>query len=250
MKEFNKKSDYISKNSKRYTEIANFYKNDWRGEQSPELQEKYNKFLTALGSAPQNILDVGCGTGKASNYFATEGYCVACLDISQGMLNECLNMDNQHKLKGVLSDMRNIPFEDKSFDGIWSMASVVHLSPEDRKTAMSEFSRVLNEEGLMYLSVQNLLSKKHIKRVMQSYLYKVGYDSDNRYYRKGKTLKEFVGDKTLIERLKRGYAELDDRYWYYPTIFELKNLSIDAGFEVIDASSIFSKRIDLLLKKK
>lgn len=240
-----------SANARRYSEIAPHYATDWRGGVDQEQQQTLDKFLSLLGEGEKTILDAGCGTGKASIYFAQKGHRVMSFDLSEGMLKQ--TMTNSEKqdvvLEPIRGNMRNISFADSSFDAIWNVASLVHIPREMREEVISEFHRVLKPEGILHIGVQNLLSPKHIKRVFQSYLWFLGYDSAGRFYAKPKSFKEIFKGKSILERIMEGYAYLDNRHWFYPTKQELITLLRGHDFRILEANGIFNKRVSLFAIK-
>ena len=237
--------------TKRYSEIATYYASDWRGINTPELRREYDKFLSYIGSPPKIIADIGCGTGKAGKYFLERGFNVVSVDLSFGMLNELIKNVEPSKLtqiEPVLANMVTLPFVSCSFDAIWCMASLVHLNQEAKKIALREFNRILRPNGFLYLSVQNLLSKKHILRVIESCFYDIGYDKDNRFYKRQKSLRE-IASTPFLSFLIQGYAYLDQRHWFFPTKLEILKGLRTAGFEILESGSPFDQRIYFLALK-
>jgi ubiquinone/menaquinone biosynthesis C-methylase UbiE len=54
----------------------------------------------------------------------------------------------------VQADMRKLPFEVGSVDGIWCNASLLHLPKSDSPAALLEFKRILKPNGILFLAVQ------------------------------------------------------------------------------------------------
>lgn len=237
--------------TKRYTEIAKDYNKDWRGQHDGEQLACLRQFENLVGNAPKTILDAGCGTGKDSVFLASEGYKVVGLDLSSGMLEKMVENTSVEGVKAsaIIGNMRSLPFPDCSFDGVWNAASLVHLSPEAKKEAVGEFYRVLKPGGILHIWVQNLLSPKHLKRVIQSYFCHLGYDAQNKFYIRPKNVGEIFSSGSLIERVRRGYAYLDKRYWFYPTKTELVGSLRDEGFSIIESNQILSRRLSVFARK-
>jgi ubiquinone/menaquinone biosynthesis C-methylase UbiE len=216
-----------------------------------EQQQILDRFLSFLGEGEKEIFDAGCGTGKASIYFAQKGHRVLSFDLAEGMLKQTM-IDSEEKgvvVKPVRGNMRDISFADSSFDAIWNVASLVHVSKEMREEVILEFYRVLKPEGILHIGVQNFLIPKHIKRVLQSYFWFLGYDSNGQFYAKPKSFKEISGGKSIFRRIKEGYAHLDDRHWFYPTKQELIMLLEKQGFRLLDENGVFERRISLFVIK-
>jgi ubiquinone/menaquinone biosynthesis C-methylase UbiE len=51
-------------------------------------------------------------------------------------------------------DILALAFPDKTFDGIWSSGSLLHLTKEDAKVALREAARVLKRGGYLYLNLK------------------------------------------------------------------------------------------------
>lgn len=235
---------------RRYGEIAEEYNRDWRGRHD-EIQLKHlKKFEEMIGSSPKRILDAGCGTGKDCIYFASHGYEVYGVDLSQGMLEKAIANSKTRNLKINFSvgDMKSLIFPSGYFDGIWTMAALVHLHPREKQKAIREFYRVLKSKGFLHIWAQNLLSPKHIMRLVQSYLFYLEREGDKVIIRK-KSIQEIKKEKALRERIKLGYAYLDRRHWFYPTKRSLLHLLKEEGFSIIETNSMFSRRLSIYAQK-
>lgn len=235
----------------RYTNIAKDYSQDWRGKLTPDLRDQVTVFCNYLGPAPKKILDAGCGTGKISTYLAELGYEVTGLDLSQGMLNETVKnaAEKRVEVKPVLANMRQQPIASASLDAIWNMAALVHLDSAGKATTISEYQRILKPDGILHLSVQNLLHKKHLKRILQSYLYWLGYDENNEFYQHHKSPAEIFQGLNIIARFFQGYAYLDDRHWFFPTKAQLTTLLTQNDFEILASNQVLAKRSSIYARK-
>jgi ubiquinone/menaquinone biosynthesis C-methylase UbiE len=117
---------------------------------SEVLLASAQKFLESLEPNAQ-ILDVGCGPGRDMAWFENHNINVTGVDYTQAMLEIA-----QTKVRGspVQADMRQMPFEAGSVDGIWCNASLLHLPKTDSPAALLEFKRVLKPDGILFLAVQ------------------------------------------------------------------------------------------------
>jgi ubiquinone/menaquinone biosynthesis C-methylase UbiE len=95
----------------------------------------------------KNILELGCGAGEASVYFAKKGAEVTAVDISQRMLDVVQNLAKKHDVtlstKQSYSD--NIDFADETFDIVYAANLLHHV---DIESTLKEASRVLKKGGL------------------------------------------------------------------------------------------------------
>lgn len=51
-------------------------------------------------------------------------------------------------------DMRELDFPDQSFDGIWTAGSLQHVPRDEMDDLLSEFHRVLNDEGIFFADLR------------------------------------------------------------------------------------------------
>ena len=110
-----------------------------------------------------NILDAGCGNGKNMVYLQNEGHNLIGIDFSDGLLNICkkknLNVQN--------SDLRDLPFNNNTFDYVISIAVIHHLKTEtDRIKALNELLRVTKKGGKVLFTMWALEQDYSSKRKM------------------------------------------------------------------------------------
>jgi SAM-dependent methyltransferase len=99
----------------------------------------------------QLILDAGCGSGRDCSLFERDGFAVVGVDLSRGLLATARAVTNAAL---VLGDIRDLPFPDASFGGIWCCAVLLHLDDDGARTALREMSRVLCHGGQLFVSVR------------------------------------------------------------------------------------------------
>ena len=110
------------------------------------------------------VLDAGTGTGRFAIYLAQRGINVVAIDSSKEMVEiarkKAQQEGCQHRIRFIVSDIENLPFKDKSFDGVCSIIVLIHFAY--REHAISELSRVLKLGGIAVLDVPNkLLSRAY-----------------------------------------------------------------------------------------
>lgn len=97
------------------------------------------------------LLDVGCGIGGPARMLADEYGCqVTGIDLSQEFIRTATNLSElvglSDKTKFVCGDATELPFEDKSFDVVWTQH--VQMNVADKKKFYAEISRVLTDKGI------------------------------------------------------------------------------------------------------
>lgn len=143
----------------------NFYHTIWGGQDihiglysSPtdSIAEASQKIIMRMAETvgtitPETrVLDLGAGYGGTARYLArTYGCKVTCLNLSEVQNERNRAMTSEAKLEMLIDvvdgDFEHLPFEDGSFDMVWSQDSFLHSS--DREAVVGEISRVLVWKG-------------------------------------------------------------------------------------------------------
>lgn len=108
-----------------------------------------NRFiLKQLGDLRgQSLLDLGCGAGENSVYFAMQGAQCVAADYSPGMVDVALKLaeQNQVTIAGRVINAMAIEVPDNTFDIVYA-SNLLHHIP-DPKLAIREMHRVLKPGG-------------------------------------------------------------------------------------------------------
>ncbi|MCI0395456.1 MAG: class I SAM-dependent methyltransferase [Chloroflexi bacterium] len=96
------------------------------------------------------LADVGCGPGFDAALLRRQGFQVAGLELSWGMI-QAGRIDYPGDL--VQADMRRLPLAAR-LHGLWVNASFLHLPRAEAPGALAGFARVLRPGGVLYLAVK------------------------------------------------------------------------------------------------
>jgi SAM-dependent methyltransferase len=104
--------------------------------------------LKKIGNvANKKILEIGCGGGEASVYFAKRGAQVMAIDISRRMLSVAQRLAQRNRVsiqfQKALSD--HLPYPDETFDIVYAVNLLHHVTIE---STVKEAARVLKESGI------------------------------------------------------------------------------------------------------
>lgn len=109
----------------------------------------------------KSVMDLGCGTGRHSIYLAEQGFKVYATDISETGLEitkskaEKLNLSN---IEFKQHDMRDILYDNNTFDGVLCLWTTGHGTVEDSRKNINEIYRVLKQNGIVvidYVSIHD-----------------------------------------------------------------------------------------------
>jgi ubiquinone/menaquinone biosynthesis C-methylase UbiE len=123
-----------------------------------------SEFAWVLGKVrpDDELLDMGCGTGRFTVPVAERVKAVSGLDLSPMMLETARKKLADRGLTADLreGDMAALPFPDESFDVVVCMLALMHIPREDRQQVFHEVARVLKPGGRFVMGVKNTVFER------------------------------------------------------------------------------------------
>lgn len=115
--------------------------------QAVDLSSLYARFLVHVPSLGR-ILDAGCGSGRDSLVFRAMGYDVVPMDASIAMVKHVSEVLGQEALHLRHQDVTFV----EAFDGVWSMASLLHVPLAELPEVLQRYGRALKLGGVIFAS--------------------------------------------------------------------------------------------------
>jgi len=110
----------------------------------------------------KKILDIWCAHWRDVNEFLKKWFEVTWIDLTPEFVSmakeSCPNADIQ------LMDMRKLKFDDKTFDGIRSCASFLHIPKNESQKTLQWFHRVLKKWWLLFIGVMQWIWEWYDRR--------------------------------------------------------------------------------------
>ncbi len=114
------------------------------------------------------VLDLGCGNGRFYDLLEDRSVGYVGLDISEGLLREARKRHPEATF--VRGDATELPFQDASFDAVFSFAVLHHIPSEElRARFISEMRRVLRPGGTLIVSAWSLYDASHLLPLLWSW---------------------------------------------------------------------------------
>ncbi len=168
-----------------------------------------------------NILDVACGTGRMlPEVFNTEKKIIYVgLDTSNRMFDELkkkeVYLKNKEGIKLILSDAEKLPFQDNTFDIVYTYHLLWHLPEKEQETIIKEMLRITKKGGII---IFDILNKNFIWENLKRYLGKKKLEG--LYKQRMLEIKKILGnvDKIEIEKLSDAIIKNDLFYSFFNLI--------------------------------
>ncbi|MCX6789907.1 MAG: class I SAM-dependent methyltransferase, partial [Candidatus Kaiserbacteria bacterium] len=147
-----------------------------------------------------SVLDVGCGSGVKSKYFAERGCKVVGIDISDGLLDIARREVPEAEFREL--SMTDLDSMTETFDGVFAQASLLHIPKKEAGEVVKKLAGRLVPGGLLYIAVKEVRADK---------------------------------PEEVVER-ENDYGYEYERFFSYFTLEELEQYLRDAGLEVVSKS--------------
>ena len=166
----------------------------------------------------KKILELGCGQGRDSIFFASKGLEVSAIDSSKVAIENLTAKTKESSLNIYLKNtdaVEGLPFDNYHFDAIYShMFYNMDFSDDELKFLFRETKRVLKNKGLLSFSVRS------DKDIMYNKGTKVAdniYDINGFHIRffTEEDIKFFINNNFEIEKIIEGHEEPSSLYFVF-----------------------------------
>lgn len=101
-----------------------------------------------------SILEIGCGSGRDASFMLRHDFDVYAVDGSEKMIYEAMKyhpeLNNKLEVQ-ILPD--GLVFEDGFFDGVYSIATLMHLDQKEIEKTIKKVSSILKLNGVFLFSI-------------------------------------------------------------------------------------------------
>ncbi|MDW0141728.1 MAG: class I SAM-dependent methyltransferase [Nitrososphaeraceae archaeon] len=186
------------------------------GEDPSDFAQKCYSYFKKYGA--KGILELGCGQGRDTIFFASNGFDVHAIDASKVAIE---NINQKLRQKNISLDLRHfkarqtLPYDSSYFDAVYShMFYNMRFTDEELGFLFKESHRVLKNNGLLYFSVR---SDKDV-------LYNKGKKIDNNIYEVNgfqirfftkRQIQSFLENYFEIKNIEESYEEPVNLYFIF-----------------------------------
>ncbi|TLX84830.1 MAG: class I SAM-dependent methyltransferase [Thaumarchaeota archaeon] len=194
-----------------YSDASAFF-----GEDPSDFAQKCYNYFKKYGV--KRTLELGCGQGRDTIFFASNGFDVHAIDASKVAIE---NINQKKGQKNISLDLRHfkasqaLPYDSSYFDAVYShMFYNMRFTDEELRSLFKESNRVLKNNGLLYFSVR---SDKDV-------LYNKGKKIDNNIYEINgfqirfftrRQIQSFLENYFEIKNIEESYEEPVNLYFVF-----------------------------------
>lgn len=227
--------DIYNKFAQVYDELMNDFDYENWFNYIEEIFKKYNK-------KPREVLEMACGTGNLSYFFAEKNYKLKAFDISDEMLSKAYNKLKRYKnVKILKQNMVDFKFNQK-FDGVVAICDSINYILE-KGDLLATFKNVydhLEEGGIFVFDINSFYKLKNIlgNNIFIEDREDIFYSWENFYDEALNTCDFYL---TFFLREGENYKRFDEnhRERAYTSEKIIETLKI-AGFKIVDFYDCFT----------
>ncbi len=143
------------------------------------------------------ILELGCGAGNDSNFFAISGFDITATDFSEQAIKQNSEKFQHTNLSfEILNIANNFPYENQTFDIVYARLSLHYFTDKKTREIFQEIARILKSGGLLCF----------ICKSPQDYLYGKGEKIENDMFENEGHIRHFFSEKYAKELLANNFT--------------------------------------------
>ena len=159
-------------------------KNNW-----PESQFAKRVYRFLKNKKVKTLLDLGCGSGRDSQYFSRRGFVVTALDL-------VADKEQQEKLKRnripfIKSDIKNLKIKTNYFDVIYAHLSLHYFDDKTTVKILNDLNKILKSGGYLFIKCKSI----------DDPLFGKGEKIEDNFYKKEQS-RHFFSKDYMREKLK------------------------------------------------
>lgn len=137
-----------------------------------DLKVWIDKNLEKLGSEPK-ILEIGSGSGKDADYFASKGFAMELTDASQGFVDHLIKTGKKARLLNALTDDFGA-----GYDMIFADAVFLHFNREQLNLVLGKVYASLKSNGRLVFSLKAGSGEETTERKLDAPRYFCFWEAD------------------------------------------------------------------------
>lgn len=152
--------------------------------------------IDLIVTSPAKMLDIGCGEGRDSVFFANQGYTVTGIDFSE---NAILHAREQYSsITGLDFSVCDIsldplPYRSSSFQVVYSHLGLHYFDDQTTDKVFKEIRRVLAPQGVLAFNVKSV----------KDYKYNEGTRIEDNYYISNNHARHFFDKEYTLKKLAK-----------------------------------------------
>ena len=137
--------------------LINHWDEYYKRNNIPSFPSPFAKYVGNKLDTKQTILEIGCGNGRDSKFFASQGHQVTGLDSSEEAIELCNKLYSCESLEFFSGTIENIAkINKKKFDLVYSRFVFHAMSLSEEIEILQTSYQLLNKEGQFFIECRSI----------------------------------------------------------------------------------------------
>lgn len=132
-----------------------YWKEYYRKNPNPVDPSTFAKFIIGFMEPEKKLIELGCGNGRDSVYFAQQKINVTAIDQVEEEMDYLNKKHSLYNLNFKADDFTNLD-TDKKYDYTYSRFTLHSVNEEAEKRVFNWITKQLNDKGLFFLEVRSI----------------------------------------------------------------------------------------------
>lgn len=172
-----------------------YWKTKWKDRILKPRNNFANRCFLKINKKHKSLLDIGCGDGKDSLFFAKKGLNVTSIDFSESGIKKLSEITKEKKLKNIKAiqkDITKLNFKNNSFDIIYAHLSLHYFKDKLTTKIFNKLYDILKPNGIIFIKCKSI----------DDALYNQGKKIEENMYKKNH-IRHFFSKNYMKEKLNK-----------------------------------------------
>lgn len=134
-----------------------YWNNYYNKNMAPKEPSKFAKDILSKLEKGKSLVELGCGNGRDSIYFASNEVDVTAIDQSDNVIENLESKKIYKNIKFVSADFVNSGFlTENTYDYVYSRFTMHSISDKDQSVVLKKAYNTLKNEGLLFIEARSI----------------------------------------------------------------------------------------------
>jgi adenylylsulfate kinase-like enzyme/2-polyprenyl-3-methyl-5-hydroxy-6-metoxy-1,4-benzoquinol methylase len=133
-----------------------YWRRFYARDDAPSDPSSFARVVAEEIGPPARLLEVGCGNGRDASLFASLGFEVVAVDVSEGAIEAAVKAHGDEGIAFVPGDIAGLPADQQPFEVVYSRFSLHAMTPLEEDVFLDESAARLRPGGRLFVECRSI----------------------------------------------------------------------------------------------